>query len=81
MKKIIIVLISLFLCSCTKPDEAIRILGVNGFSNIETTGYSVYGCGDDYFYSTGFKARKNGYPITGSVCSKLFYGQTVIKFN
>lgn len=64
--------------ACSDAPTAERTLRLNGYKNIETTGYHLFGCGKDDMYSTGFKATSpSGEPVEGVVCSALMKGATI----
>lgn len=66
---------------CTDEREAQRILEAQGYTNIQFTGYSWFSCSEKDTYSTGFTATGvNGKPISGSVCSGLFFKNSTIRF-
>jgi len=77
MKKIkllsLALIISLSITSCMTDDyNAKRVLETQGYTNIELTGYDYFGCSDDDFYSTGFKAKSiNGNNVEGVFCSSV----------
>lgn len=84
--KIILPLIILFIIvmlnTCTDEKEAQRILTANGYTEIEYTGHSWFGCSKDDTYATGFKAKTaTGQQIEGVVCSGLFFKNSTIRFN
>lgn len=68
-----------FAAGCTDADNAQRVLTAQGYTDIELTGYSFFGCGQDDFKRTGFRARApGGQPVEGVVCQGLiFKGATV----
>ena len=59
MKKQILFLFAaaLLLASCTNSSKTVSILTNEGYTDIQTTGYAPFSCGDDDTYSTGFKAK------------------------
>ncbi len=76
--KLAILVGCLALVGCTNPDAAVKTLQRSGFTNIEITGYRAFLCGDDYNYSTGFRAKAlNGETVTGTVCSGFLKGNSV----
>lgn len=78
MKKLVLVLILLACCGCTRGDEAERVLMNQGYSSIEITGYRFLGCSDNDMFRTGFKAKSpTGSAVEGVVCSGIFKGATV----
>lgn len=77
MKKLLIISI-LCLGACTQePYQLRKILQAEGITNIELTGYSLFGCSDNDTFKTGFKGIKNGVPIEGVVCSGWLKEPTV----
>jgi len=82
MKKIIFALIvATMFCACSNSQDAERVLQENGFTNIQTTGYSFFACGKDDFFSTGFTATSvNGSQVSGTVCSGLLFKGSTIRF-
>jgi hypothetical protein len=61
----------------TQPKRTIALLKSQGYSDIHLTGYKVFACGRGDFFSSGFKAVKDGQQIEGVVCSGLFKGATI----
>ncbi len=58
MKHIAIILASLAIATgCTDDDNTVRTLKAFGFSNIETTGYDAFECGQDGALHTGCTVR------------------------
>lgn len=69
---------TILLAGCTAPDKTVSLLESSGYTNIETTGYRVFGCSEDDFFHTGFVAKgSNGRKVTGVVCSGLLKGSTI----
>lgn len=80
MKTVLIVSISIFsllLASCTQPDRSLEILRSEGYQNVEITGYEIWGCSDDDWFRTGFKATRGDRQVKGVVCSGFLKGATV----
>lgn len=78
MKKLLLVIMVSFIIGCTNSNSAIELLEKEGYTDIEITGYSWFECSKDDFYHTGFKAKKNGKEIIGTVCEGLlFKGKTI----
>lgn len=64
--------------SCTQPDKATRVLNLDGFTDVQITGYKYFSCGKGDSYHTGFIAKKNGMWVEGTVCAGwLFKGNTI----
>lgn len=63
--------------ACTSPATTHRILEQQGYTNIKTTGYKWFKCGDDGF-STGFEATNpQGKRVSGVVCGGWMKADTV----
>lgn len=78
---IIIAVLVLSQSSCTDEKEAARILDAQGYTKVEFTGYKWFACSEKDTYSTGFTALGvNGKPISGSVCSGMFFKNSTIRF-
>lgn len=81
MKKLIIAatLITVFaLTACSSANDANKALTAAGFTNIETHGYSFFGCGEDDTFKTKFTATNPaGKRVDGVVCSSFFKGGTI----
>ena len=68
----------LVMSGCSNPDKATQVLKKQGYTEIHITGYSLFACSEDDFYSTGFEAKSvTGEFVTGAVCSGFFKGNTV----
>lgn len=82
MKKILIVLAAVIMISgCTDADNAHRILENNGYSNIQITGYNLFGCSEDDFQHTGFTATgPTGKTVSGTVCSGILFKNSTVRF-
>jgi hypothetical protein len=68
--------VGLTMVSCTNPGGTKKLLKAEGYTDIEITGYRFLVCGDDQI-RTGFKAKKNGNEITGTVCEGILKGKTI----
>lgn len=78
MKKILLILAAVSLTACTSADEATRALNSAGYTNIQITGFKLFGCSEDDTFRTGFKATgKDGNPVEGTVCSAFLKGATI----
>lgn len=67
--------------ACSNSNDAHKALEAQGFTNIETTGYSPLSCSEDDFYSTGFKATNpQGKRVTGTVCSGFMFKNSTIRW-
>lgn len=56
MKYLVVALLGLMLSACTNDNGTRRALESQGFTDIQTHGYSVFGCGEDDDFSTSFTA-------------------------
>ena len=66
------------LAGCSAPQQAIDAVENIGLSEVEITGYRVFGCGDDYTFHTGFLAKNSkGKTVSGVVCSGWLKGASV----
>ena len=78
MKKIIYILVLLALSACSNSEQATRALQGAGYKDINITGYSLFGCADEDYIRTGFKAiGPSGQQVNGVVCSGWFKGATI----
>ncbi len=76
MKNILFTVVMLI--SCTDSESAVRVLENQGFTDVNTTGYSVFACSDDDTYHTGFTAKgPTGKYVSGTVCCGVFKNCTV----
>lgn len=74
----VIVGVLLFPNGCSQPEEAMRVLSAQGYTEIEITGWRPTMAGEDDVYSTGFRALSpNGTEVTGAVTSGMFKGHTI----
>lgn len=83
MKKILMMaVLALSLSACTDPDNATKVLENNGYTDIQMTGYSWFGCSEDDFFHTGFKAHSPANKtVEGAVCSGMFFKNSTIRFD
>ncbi len=75
MKKILL-LLTLLIVGCTdEPNHVQHILETEGYTNINQTGYSYWGCSDDDT-GTGFTATSvSGQTVEGVVCCGVWGGK------
>jgi len=77
----LIILISIFLLSCTNEDAARKALENQGFTNIQITGYEPFSCSDSDGTSTGFSATNpNGKNVSGAVCCGRLFKKCTIRW-
>lgn len=76
------VFLLVLLAGCwTAPNKAVNTLDNAGFTEITTTGYTFFACGEDDVSATGFKAKNpNGKVVTGTVCCGLLTKSCTIRF-
>lgn len=77
MYKLIIYGVVVALIGCSQPDKTVSILEAQGFTNVKTQGFSIFGCGQDDNFSTKFTAEKDGKTVSGVVCGGILKGSTV----
>lgn len=81
MKKLFAAAALLALAACSDADEAQRVAEIHGLTEVETGGWSMFGCGQEDQFATKFSATTTaGKRVTGVVCSGWFKGST-IRFN
>lgn len=69
---------ALTLAACTDVPKATRALEGAGYTQIEMTGWKMFGCSENDTFHTGFRAKgPNGQPVEGVVCSALLKGATI----
>lgn len=78
---LVLALMLVLLTSCVDTTNARRILTIEGYQEIQFTGYQFFSCGRGDFYHTGFIAIKNGATIEGTVCGGLFFKGSTIRFD
>lgn len=68
----------LLLAACDDPQSTTEVLYEMGYTNIQTTGYTFFGCGEDDNFHTGFTATSpTGHRVKGVVCGGFLKGSTV----
>lgn len=73
--------VSVLLAGCSDHSAARRALEAQGYTDIEITGYKMFGCGRDDTFRTGFRAvSQAGVLVEGVVCSDWYKGATVRTF-
>jgi hypothetical protein len=77
MKKIFIAIVFLMFIGCTNENGALELLEAEGCTNIQITGYRVFGCSQDDTFHTGFECKRNGKTVTGVVCQGVLKGKTI----
>jgi len=77
MKKVF-TLIALVAAACSNEPSSRRALTAYGFTDIQLTGYQLFGCSEDDIYHTGFVARNpQGNIVEGVVCCGALKNCTV----
>ena len=78
MRMLFVLIPILFLTACTDPETATRAAEAMGLTDVKTTGYNMWACGDTYTYSTEFTAKNVlGKEVNGVVCSGYMSGASV----
>ena len=78
---IILLSAMIYFSGCTNAPEARRVLQMQGYTNIEITGYNFFTCSKNDFYSTGFTATtRDGNKVSGTICSGLFFKGSTVRF-
>ena len=80
MKYLLAILFAILIAGCTNPSNAIRILEIEGATDIKIEGFCFYCCGDRDWFHTEFSAKKNGRYISGAVCEGLFFKASTIRY-
>ena len=81
MKKLLMILATLALASCTNYDDGKRALDAEGFTEVQFTGYGWLACSEDDFYHTKFTAKNaSGKRVSGVVCSGLLFKNATIRY-
>lgn len=83
MKKILMLaVVAIALSACSDSDGAKRHLSNMGFTNIETQGWSFFGCSEDDFWKTEFTAKgPTGQNVEGVVCEGFFFKGATVRFD
>lgn len=80
MKNLLLVLSFAFL-GCTSSndfDKGKRQLEMQGYTDVQKTGYNAFCCSDKDSFSTGFKCKdKAGSTVKGCICSGVLKGITI----
>lgn len=78
MRMLVVLLPILLLTACTDPETAVRAAEGVGLTDVKTSGYNMWACGDDYTYTTEFTAKNaHGKEVSGVVCSGYLSGASV----
>lgn len=73
--------LGLALSACSNRTDAERALTAQGFTDIQTHGWSAFACADSDFYSTKFTATNpQGQRVSGVACSGWFFKNTTIRW-
>jgi hypothetical protein len=80
VKVFALMIIVAVLAGCSDPPSAKRALHGAGYSDISVGGYSWFSCGGEDTYATKFTAKgPSGVPVSGAVCSGLFFKNSTIR--
>lgn len=78
MKKVLAIVSLALITGCSAPDQAEKALTGAGYTNIELTGYRIFGCDEKDSFHTGFKATgPTGNQVEGVVCAGWLKGATI----
>lgn len=67
---------------CSNADGARRVLEAQGFTDIQTHGYALWGCGKDDTWATKFSATgPTGKQVSGVVCAGLLFKGATVRFD
>lgn len=78
MRNTAFLIVFLLASACTDDTDTIRTLNSSGYTDIHTTGYRFFACGQGDDFSTGFRAKnQTGQIVTGTVCCGLLKNCTV----
>ncbi len=82
MKKVLLAcVLALSLAACSDGPTAENALADAGYTQIVTTGWSMFGCSENDTFKTGFTAKgPTGRQVKGVVCSGWFKGATIRTF-
>ncbi len=73
--------IALVLLGCTDESATVRTLQSAGFTEIRTTGWSAFACGQDDTFATGFTAKNPaGQTVSGAVCCGFLTKGCTVRF-
>lgn len=72
---------SILLVGCTDESSVKRYAEAEGWESYEITGYRYFGCSEDDFYHTGFKATRNGRSFSGTVCKGLLFRGSTLRLD
>lgn len=79
--RINILLLAFLLTSCTDESASYRALTSAGYSEIKFTGYSIFDCGEDDVFATGFVGKNpKGELVSGTVCCGAMTKGCTIRF-
>lgn len=67
--------------ACSAPSRAVRTLHSSGYTDVKTTGWAPFTCGEDDTFSTGFSATNpQGDRVSGTVCCGLITKSCTVRF-
>ncbi|TGJ99820.1 hypothetical protein EHO57_13735 [Leptospira langatensis] len=86
MQKVIamvIVIVAILSIGYVDPEneKSRQLLEMEGFSQIQITGFRFLGCAEEDDLAIGFKAIKNGFTVTGTICSSFFGKGHTIRYD
>lgn len=77
MKKLLILALIFLTISCKRDEDVAKFARIEKWDSYQITGVCYFGCGQDDFFKTKFKAFKNGESFEGCVCSSAFKNSTL----
>lgn len=77
--RLLIGMLLLTVLGCTKEAETRSVLASQGYTDIQITGYAIFGCSDDDLFHTKFTAisEANKTSVSGVACSGVLKGTTI----
>lgn len=77
----LVAIIPALLSGCTDEESTRRTLENAGYTDVQTTGYEMFSCGEDDTYQTGFIATNpKGKRVKGVVCCGLIAKGCTIRY-
>lgn len=78
---VVLLLCAVFSSSCTSNKDFKKgkhQLEMQGYTDVENTGFNAFCCADKDTFSTGFKCKdKQGNIVKGCICSAILKGITI----
>lgn len=81
MKISVLILFAVFVVGCTDDRETVRTLHAAGFTDVHTTGWEPFMCGESDTFKTGFVATNPaGARVKGAVCCGFMFKGCTVRF-